>query len=55
MSCLVVGTENCEIFIIPPEPSGSQVMASVKLPAVPVLLLASGLLDVEWRVAVICR
>ena len=55
MSCLVVGTENGEIFIVPPETSGSQVMATVKLPSVPVLLLASGLLDVEWRVAVICR
>ena len=55
MCCLVVGTENRELYILPSDPANSMVMCKVDLPAVPVLLNASGLLDVEWRVAIICR
>lgn len=55
MCCLVVGTENKEIYILPPDPVNNAIICKVNLPSVPVLLNASGMLDVEWRVAVICR
>ena len=55
LSSLVVGTENREVYILPPDPANSMFITKVDLPAVPALMNASGLLDVEWRVAVICR
>lgn len=52
---LVVGTENRELYVLPPDPVGSMIICKIDLPSVPVLMNASGQLDVEWRVAVICR
>jgi len=55
MNCLVVGTENRELYVLPADPANSMVMCKVDLPSVPVMLNTSGILDVEWRVAIICR
>ena len=55
MTTLIVGTENKEVYILPPDPVNSMFIARVQLPAVPVLFCASGLLEVEWRIAVLCR
>ena len=54
---MVVGTESGRVYVLPQDPSGSSFLCKVALPqgAIPVLLLVSGLFDVEWRVLVACR
>lgn len=52
---LVVGTENAEIIILPPDPVTSTFLQRVKLPSVPVMMTSTGHFSVEWRVTVVCR
>ena len=55
-SChLVVGTENCEIIILPPDPVTSTFLQRVKLPSPPVLITTVGQFMLEWRITVVCR
>lgn len=53
VSCLVIGTENKDIFIV--EPDAFTVLASVQLPSIPVFVEVNGLFDVEYRLVVSCR
>ncbi|XP_047480253.1 Bardet-Biedl syndrome 1 protein-like [Penaeus chinensis] len=53
ISCLVLGTESANIFILDPE--AFTILNSMSLPSVPVFLSVSGLYDVEYRVIVACR
>jgi len=53
VSCLVIGTESCQVLIL--DPSGTSVAHKVKLPAVPVFIAITGLLDVEYRIVVAAR
>lgn len=55
VSLLVLGTEAGQIYILPQDPSGSNFLCRVQLPATPTMISVSGLFDVEWRVSVICR
>lgn len=55
ISLLIVGTESGQVFILPQDPNNSSFLCKINLPSVPVLLSASGLFDVEWRVFVTCR
>lgn len=58
ISLLVVGTESGRVYILPQDPSNTNVLCEVRLPsssAVPVLFSTSGFFDVEWRVVVACR
>lgn len=55
LSMLVVGTESCYIYILPVDPTNSNVLCKVLLPSVPTHLSVSGCFDVEWRINVICR
>lgn len=50
---LIIGTENCDLFII--EPDAFTVIQSMKLQSVPVFLEVSGGYDVEYRIMVNCR
>lgn len=52
---LVAGTESGDIYILPPEPSGSSFLCKISLKSVPVMLNVTGLFDTEWRVVVGCR
>ena len=52
---LVVGTESGLLIILHQEPDKSNFLAKVQLPATPVILCMSGLLEIEWRVYVACR
>ncbi|XP_072277428.1 BBSome complex member BBS1 isoform X4 [Pyxicephalus adspersus] len=51
--CLVIGTENGEIFILDPE--AFTILTRVSLPNVPTLLDVNGQYDIEYRVTVACR
>ncbi|XP_071535409.1 BBSome complex member BBS1 [Panulirus ornatus] len=53
ISCLVLGTESANIFILDPE--AFTILNSMSLPSVPVFLSVSGLYDVEYRIIVACR
>ena len=53
ISCLVVGTESQDIFILDPE--AFTVLAKMSLPSVPVFVSVTGLYDVEFRIAIACR
>ena len=53
ISCLVVGTESRDIYILDPE--AFTVLAKTSLPSVPVFVSVSGLYDVEFRIAIACR
>ena len=55
VSMLIVGTESGHVHFLPPDPSDSTVVCTVKLPSAPALLSVSGLFDIEWRVVVPCR
>ncbi|XP_002732274.1 BBSome complex member BBS1-like [Saccoglossus kowalevskii] len=50
ISCLVIGTESKDIYILDPE--AFTVLAKMTLPSVPVFLSVSGLYDVEFRIVV---
>lgn len=52
-TCLILGTEDQDILVI--EPDAFTVLASIKLPSVPVFLDATGLFEVEFRVTTSCR
>ena len=53
---LVVGTENSEIIILPPDPVASNnYLHRVKLPSPPVLIATAGQFMLDWRVTAICR
>ena len=52
-SQLVIGTENQEIMIL--EPSGMNVMKTIKLKAVPVFLTAIGSYEVDYKIYIACR
>lgn len=54
-SHLVLGTESCEIIILPPDPVTSTYLQKIKLPSVPVLISTTGQFLVEWRITVVCR
>lgn len=45
----VVGTEAGDVYILPPDCSGSTYLCKVSIGAVPVLMCPSGRFDVEWR------
>ena len=53
VSCLVIGTESKDIFILDPE--AFTVLAKMSLPSVPVFISVNGLFDVEFRIVVACR
>ncbi|XP_074595075.1 Bardet-Biedl syndrome 1 [Brevipalpus obovatus] len=53
LSCIVIGTENRDIFII--EPDAFTILSSVQLPSIPVFLQVSGLFNVEYKIIVSCR
>ncbi|KAG7165240.1 Bardet-Biedl syndrome 1-like [Homarus americanus] len=53
ISCLVLGTESANIFILDPE--AFTILNSMSLSSVPVFLSVSGLYDVEYRIIVACR
>uniref|UniRef100_A0A8C4QU40 Bardet-Biedl syndrome 1 n=1 Tax=Eptatretus burgeri TaxID=7764 RepID=A0A8C4QU40_EPTBU len=53
VSCPVIGTENCEIYVLDPE--AFTILTKMNLPNVPVLTDASGLFDVDFRIIVSCR
>ena len=50
---LIIGTENCDLFII--EPDAFTVIQSMRLASVPVFIEVSGGYDVEYRIMVNCR
>ncbi|XP_066279675.1 Bardet-Biedl syndrome 1 protein-like isoform X2 [Branchiostoma lanceolatum] len=53
ISCLVIGTESKDIYILDPE--AFTVLTKMVLPSVPVFLDVTGLFDVEFRIVVSCR
>lgn len=53
LGCLVVGTENKRVLIL--DSMGSAVVKKVTLPSVPVFIVTSGLLVVDYRIVVACR
>ena len=52
-SCLIVGTENKQIVIL--DATGFAILVKVNLPSPPVFVSSTGLLDIEYRIAVACR
>src|SRR5690242_14442725 len=50
---LIIGTESSQILIF--EPSASSIFKKIQLKTVPVFLITSGLLDVEYRIVIACR
>ncbi|KAJ3608312.1 hypothetical protein NHX12_025361 [Muraenolepis orangiensis] len=46
VSCLVIGTESCELYILDPE---------LSLPSAPTMMDVTGQFDVEFRITVACR
>ena len=53
VACLIIGTEDAKLCIL--EKSGDSIKKKIQLPAVPVQMLTSGLIDVDYRVVVMCR
>ncbi|XP_069501037.1 BBSome complex member BBS1 [Ambystoma mexicanum] len=53
VSCLVIGTESKEVYILDPE--AFTVLTKVSLPSVPGFLDVTGQYDVEYRVTIACR
>ena len=45
MSLLVVGTENGVVYILPPDPTGSEYLCKIVLKSVPVMMNITGLFD----------
>jgi Bardet-Biedl syndrome 1 protein len=50
-----VGTEANQVYVLSPDPANSSFLCKVTLPSAPALLSVSGVFDVEWRVAIMCR
>ncbi|XP_035989122.1 Bardet-Biedl syndrome 1 protein [Fundulus heteroclitus] len=53
ISCLVIGTESSEIFILDPE--AFTIICKMSLPGVPTMMDVTGQFDVEFRITVACR
>ncbi|XP_054167725.1 Bardet-Biedl syndrome 1 protein homolog [Oppia nitens] len=53
VSCLIIGTENRDIYIL--EPDAFTILVSATLPSAPVFIESNGLFDVEFRLLVSCR
>ncbi|XP_041099219.1 Bardet-Biedl syndrome 1 protein isoform X1 [Polyodon spathula] len=53
VSCLVIGTECMELYILDPE--AFTVLAKMALPSAPAFMDVTGQFDVEFRVTVACR
>ncbi|XP_030610291.1 BBSome complex member BBS1 isoform X1 [Archocentrus centrarchus] len=53
VSCLVIGTESSEVFILDPE--AFIILSKMLLPAVPTIMDVTGQFDVEFRITVVCR
>ncbi|XP_071794355.1 BBSome complex member BBS1-like [Asterias amurensis] len=53
ISCIVVGTESKEVYILDPE--AFTILAKMSIQSVPVFMSVSGLYDVEYRIIVSCR
>ena len=53
VSCIVIGSENKEIFIL--DPQAFTALARIHLPSVPVLFFISGVFDVDFKITVSCR
>lgn len=53
VSCLVVATENSDVYVLDPE--AFTVLAKMSVPAVPVFLSVTGLYDVDYQITVACR
>ncbi|KAG7396657.1 Bardet-Biedl syndrome 1 protein [Phytophthora boehmeriae] len=53
VSCLVVATEGCMVYVL--DPQGTSLTQQVKVPGVPVEIVAVGLLDVECRLVITTR
>ena len=53
ISCIVIGSENKELFILDPE--AFTALARVTLSSVPVLLHISGVFEVDYKIFVSCR
>ncbi|KAM9700235.1 BBSome complex member BBS1 isoform 2-T2 [Menidia menidia] len=53
VSCLVIGTESGDVFILDPE--AFIILSKMSLPAAPTMLDVTGQFDVEFRITVACR
>ncbi|XP_056153450.1 Bardet-Biedl syndrome 1 protein [Lampris incognitus] len=53
VSCLVIGTESNEIYILDPE--AFTILSKLSLPSVPTMMDVTGQFDVEFRIIVACR
>ncbi|XP_042364490.1 Bardet-Biedl syndrome 1 protein [Plectropomus leopardus] len=53
VSCLVIGTESNDVFILDPE--AFIILSKMSLPAAPTMMDVTGQYDVEFRITVACR
>uniref|UniRef100_A0A671SEE9 BBSome complex member BBS1 n=1 Tax=Sinocyclocheilus anshuiensis TaxID=1608454 RepID=A0A671SEE9_9TELE len=53
VSCLVIGTENGDVYILDPE--AFTILYKMSLPSSPTLMDVTGQFDVEFRITVACR
>ncbi|KAM8889205.1 BBSome complex member BBS1 isoform 1-T2 [Synchiropus picturatus] len=53
VSCLLIGTESCHVFILDPE--AFIILSKMSLPAPPTMMDVTGQYDVEFRITVACR
>ncbi|KAF7649826.1 hypothetical protein LDENG_00135430 [Lucifuga dentata] len=53
VSCLVIGTESCHVFVLDPE--AFIILSKMLLPAAPTMMDVTGQFDVEFRITVACR
>uniref|UniRef100_A0A672FER7 BBSome complex member BBS1 n=2 Tax=Salarias fasciatus TaxID=181472 RepID=A0A672FER7_SALFA len=53
VSCLVIGTESCDVYVLDPE--AFIILSKMSLPAAPSFMDVTGQFDVEFRITVACR
>uniref|UniRef100_A0A667YJI7 BBSome complex member BBS1 n=1 Tax=Myripristis murdjan TaxID=586833 RepID=A0A667YJI7_9TELE len=53
VSCLVIGTENNDVYVLDPE--AFTILSKMSLPAAPTMMDVTGQFDVEFRITVACR
>ncbi|XP_063058675.1 Bardet-Biedl syndrome 1 protein [Engraulis encrasicolus] len=53
ISCLVIGTENKDIFVLDPE--AFTILSKMSLPSAPTMMDVTGQFDIEFRITVGCR
>ncbi|TDG97653.1 hypothetical protein EPR50_G00210000 [Perca flavescens] len=53
VSCLVIGTESCHVYVLDPE--AFLILSKMTLPAPPTMMDVTGQFDVEYRITVACR